>query len=122
MEKITSVIELKEAIRLLEIKQAREKELLKKQFEITLESLKPANLIKSQLNELKMMPAFKENFWETTLGVTGGLLLKRMATGPTGNPLKKMLRALFNVIVKNVVPKHADGSKTNVVNEKNMPA
>lgn len=43
---------LKETIRLLEIRQEEEKELLNLQFKATFNSLKPSNLIKSTLRDI----------------------------------------------------------------------
>jgi len=45
MEKITTIADLNDAIRILELKQKFEGELLKEEFKLTVEKLKPVNLI-----------------------------------------------------------------------------
>jgi hypothetical protein len=52
MQNITSIAELKNAIQLLEVKQADKGQLLKEQFFLTFESLKPANLLRSTVNDI----------------------------------------------------------------------
>ena len=53
MEKITTTVQLKSEIQDLEYKQACEWILLKEQFQVTYQSLKPVNIIKSKANVAK---------------------------------------------------------------------
>ena len=89
MQKITSISELKESIRLLEIKQANEGVLLKEQFKETYESLKLVNLIKNALKELTSMPDLKGELLKTTASLAAGYLAKKAVVGQTHNPLKQ---------------------------------
>ena len=59
MGTITNITELNAAILLLENKQAQEAILLKEQFNLTYESIKPINFIRSTLKELVTAPDFK---------------------------------------------------------------
>lgn len=116
MRKITSVSELKEEIFRLEIKQAHEARLLKEQFMITRESLKPANLIKSSINDLITSPDLKENILNTTLSLAAGYLSKKIIVGSSQNPFKQILGTLLQMGVTNIVSKNSDGIKSAAMN------
>ncbi|MGZ4049084.1 MAG: hypothetical protein ACXVNN_06960, partial [Bacteroidia bacterium] len=90
MEKISSIDNLRESIRLLEFKKATESTLLKEQLKITYASLRPASLIKSAFNQLTAAPDFKNGIVSTTVGLAAGLLSKKIAVGSTRNPLKQL--------------------------------
>ncbi|OFY84196.1 MAG: hypothetical protein A3F72_14300 [Bacteroidetes bacterium RIFCSPLOWO2_12_FULL_35_15] len=115
MRKITSTTELREAIFLLETKQANEARLLKEQFMITYESFKPVNLIKNSINELITSPQLKGNILNTTIGLAAGYLSKRVAVGSTHNPLKQLLGTFLQFGVTNIVSKNTDGIKSTVM-------
>ncbi len=114
MEKISSVIELRESILLLEIKKANELQLLKDEFKVTYESLKPVNLIKSKINELIESPDLKNNLINTTMGLAAGYLSKKVFVGSTHNPLKQLLGTVLQIGVSSLVAKNSDGIKSTV--------
>jgi hypothetical protein len=112
MQKITTVIELRESIALLKIKQATEQELLKEQFKITYENLKPINLIKNIVKDLKTAPDFKGELLNTALSITAGFVSKKIAIGATHNPLKLLFGTLIQLGVTSLVAKNAEGIKS----------
>ena len=112
MQKITGTIELKEMIRILEIKQVHQEILLKEQFKNTYESLKPANLIKRKFNELITAPDLKGDLLNIVLSVAAGYFSKKVIVGTTHNPLKQLLGSLLQMTVTDVVSKNADGIKS----------
>lgn len=116
MEKITSVEELRQAIRLLEIKQEMEGKLLREQFKITYESLKPLNLIKNTFKDLVATPDLQGKFLNTTLGLAVGYFSKKIAIGSTHNPLKQLFGNILQTGVSNIVSKNADGIKSTTLN------
>lgn len=116
MDKITNTTELNQAILLLEAKQTLEGCILKEQFKITYESLKPINLIKSTISELAASPDFKNDLLNTTLSLAVGYLSKKVAIGSTNNPFKQILGTILQMGVTNVVSKNADGIKSTVLN------
>lgn len=69
MAKQSAVDSLKESIRLLEIRQAEEGHILKEQFRVTYESLKPANLIKNSLKEITGSAEVKNGLFETIVSI-----------------------------------------------------
>lgn len=116
MEKITSLIELKESIILLELQQVYEKQLLKDQFKITYQNLKPANLIKDTFKELVTAPDFKGNLLDTVLSIATGYLSKKVIIGSTLNPIKQLLGTVLQMGVTGIVAKNADDIKSTAIN------
>lgn len=112
MKKITSVSELREAIEFLEIKQAREAKLLKEQFQVVYESLKPINVLKNTFNSLTHMPDFKEGIVNATLGLTTSHLAKKIIIGSAGGPLKQLLGIFMQMGIANLVAKNGDSIKS----------
>lgn len=115
MEKITSLSELRESILQLEIKQANESRQLKEEWKLTVEKLKPANLIKSSINDMITSSGLKENILNTVLSLAVGFLTKKAVVGSTHNPLKQILGALLQAGVTGLVSKNADGIKSTAV-------
>lgn len=116
MKKITTTIELREAILLLEMKQVIEGALLKEQFRITYESLKPINLIKKTLHELATAPDFKGDLLNATLSLTAGYLTKKAVLGSTPNPIKQILGSFLQMGITSIVSKNTDGIKSVALN------
>lgn len=111
MKKITSVSELKEAIKFLEIKRANDAKLVKEQFNILHENLKPVNVMKNAFNSLIHMPDFKQGILNTTLGLTTSHLAKKIIIGKTGGPLKHLFGIVMQIAIANLVTKNATGIK-----------
>lgn len=116
MKKIANTTELNAAILFLENKQTEDGFLLKEQFKITYESLKPANLIRSTFKELIAAPDFKEDLLNTSLSLAVGYLSKKIAIGSTNNPFKQILGTILQMGVTSIVAKNSDGIKSTVLN------
>ncbi len=112
MDKITSIKELRESILKLEIKQIEDQRLLKEQFMITYERMKPINMIRNSVKDLITSPDLQNNLFSTTLGLAAGYLSKKAAVGSTHNPLKQILGTFLQLGVANVVAKNSDGIKS----------
>ena len=108
--------ELKASIVLLEAKQAEEGALLKEQFKITYESLKPANLIKNALGELTDSTDFKPDLMGETLSLAIGYLSKKAVVGSSTNPLRKIFGTLLQMGVTSVISNNAEGIKSSAIN------
>lgn len=111
MEKITNTTDLKAAIQHLEYKQAGEWSLLKKELFIAAEELKPASIIKNTFKEMAGTLGAKPNIVNAAIGLTTGIVAKKIVTGKTNNPLKKLLGTVLEMIVATKVAKNADGAK-----------
>lgn len=107
MNKITSAVELKAAINMLEIRQLQEERLLKEEVKATIEQLKPINLIKKQISEFISVPNANSDMLTTAVGMGAGYLSKKLTTGNTHNPVKKLLGVLLQVGVTSLVSKNS---------------
>ncbi len=112
MQKIINIAELKTAIRQLESQQANEWLFLKDQLRDTVESLKLINVIKSSLKEGISSPHLITNSIKAAIGITTGLVTKKLLIGKTINPLKKMLGIIIEMVVAKNVVKNAAGIKS----------
>ncbi len=108
MQNITSITGLKNAIRLLEVEQAIKGQLLKEQFYLTCESLKPANLIKSALKDIVSSPNLIENILGNVIGLATGYLSKKIFIGASGNIFRKLSGSILQSGVSNLVAKHPE--------------
>ncbi|KJS05025.1 MAG: hypothetical protein VR77_09715 [Flavobacteriales bacterium BRH_c54] len=112
MGTISNITELNAAILLLENKQTQEAILLKEQFNLTYESIKPINFIRSTFKELVTAPDFKEDLLNTSISLAAGYFSKKLAVGSTNNPLKQILGSFLQMGVTSVVSKNADDIRT----------
>ena len=111
IQKIKTVMDLKSAIEQLEYKQSAEWPLLKEQFLITYENLKPLNVLKKAFKEVSSTPDFKNDMLGATIGLTAGYLSKAIIVGVSHNPIKKLLGELLGVGISNIVSKNSDTIK-----------
>ena len=112
MRNISNTIGLKEAIRQLEYKQADQGKLVKEQFNLARESLKPASLIKSTFNEVAASPILISNILGATLGLSAGYFSKKLFIGSSANQLKKLFGNLLQLGIATVVAKKPEVIKS----------
>ena len=115
MEKLSAVDSLKESIRLLEIRQAEEEEILKEQFKITYESLKPVNLIKSSLHEILGSHEIKNNLFETMVSIFTGFISKKIMVSSKSNFFTKIMGAMLQFGVTTIVAKNAESIRIFII-------
>jgi hypothetical protein len=108
MEKQNAVTKLKESIRVLEIRQAEEGQQFNAQLRITYESLKPINLIKNSIKDLTDSFEMKSSLFETIFTIVSGYFAQRMIVSPESNIFKKLLGALMQFGVNNIVLKNIE--------------
>ena len=108
MAKQNAVLALKESIRRLEIRQEEEGKILKEQFKITYESLRPVNLIKSSLRELANSLDIKNSIFETIVSIVSGYVSQKFIVNSKSSPLKKILGVLLQFGVTNFVSKKSE--------------
>lgn len=106
MQNISSAAELKNAIQLLEAEQADKGRLLREQLNITFESLKPANLIASTLNDIAKSPFLVDNILGAAVGLVTGFYSQKLMLNPSGNKLKKLMGTVLQFGVTNLVARH----------------
>lgn len=112
MKQKTSSEDLNDAILMLQKKQSEELLLLRQQFHITFQSLKPINLIKSTLQEITQAPEIKNTIAKNLIGLTTGYLAKKVLVGATAGPINSLIGMVLQLAVTNIVSKNSEGIKT----------
>ncbi|MEN6619529.1 MAG: hypothetical protein ABFC28_08595 [Rikenellaceae bacterium] len=112
MQKITSTTELKEAITQLGYEQAIRGQLLKEQFSITLDSIRPVNLIKDTLKDVVESPDLISNILSTSLGLTAGYFTNRMFAGSSGNLLKRLFGNIIQLGITTIIATNPEAVKS----------
>jgi len=112
MENITSIAELKEAIQFLEVEKAMKGQQLKEHFNLTIDSFKPVNLLKSSFRDVVSSPHIIENIIGTALGLSTGYLSKKLVVGGSVNLIRRLLGSMVQIGVTNVVSQHPEGIKS----------
>ena len=113
MQNITSAIELKNAIQLLEVEQAIDEQLLKEQFYITYQSLKPINLLRNTIYEIATKTDLKDSILGTAAGLVTGYFSRKIAMiGASGNLFRELLGSVLQLGVTNVVSQNPDTIKS----------
>lgn len=112
MTKITTSADLKAAIKQLEQQQAIEWPLLKEEFLKNVDNLKPINILKSTFKEAVALPDLKTDMINTAIGLTTGIVAKKIIIGKTFNPVSKLLGGLLELFVANKVTKNTGEIKS----------
>jgi len=107
MAKHNSTEILKEKIRLLEIRQAEEGQLLKSQFNVTVESLKPINLLKDAAGEFTSSVELRETVLESSAILVAGFISKKIMDSTNGGPLIKLLTSLLQLGTTGLIGKYS---------------
>jgi len=112
MKKPNEKDSLNELILLQEQQYDTDLRLLREQFHIAYESLKPINLIKNVVHEVTTSPEIKNDIVSNAIGLATGFISKKLLLDTSHNPIKKVLGTLLQFAIGNVVSKHSDGIKT----------
>ncbi len=116
MENKTQIPILNERIYSLQNKKAEDLKLLKDQFNVVHESIKPINLIKNAFHEMTTSPEIKGNLVDSAMGLTTGFLSKKLIFGTGINPIRNILGNILQSAVSNLVSNHADDIKSKGAN------
>lgn len=112
MGNIQSSDELKLAIEALEAEQYLKGLLLKEQFNLTFESLKPLNLLKGAVKELTTSPYMTKSLMGSVAGLASGYLSRKMVVGPSANIIRKLFGVFLQYGVTNLVTRHPEQVKS----------
>lgn len=108
MKKPNATESLKETIRLLEKRQAEEGKEFKKQFKLTYESLKPANIIKSTIRDLAYSVELKNNLFDTVISLISNHMAKRILTNSKGGFFSRIFRVLAHFGITNMITNNSE--------------
>ena len=112
MQTITSSRELKNAIQLLEADHAVKQQILKEQFYITYESLKPVNLLRRTIHDISTSPDILDNLIGSSMGIASGYLSKKIFVGSSGNIFRKLLGIFVQYGISNAVKRNSEGIRS----------
>jgi hypothetical protein len=117
MKKMNETDTLKETIALLEYRQEKELRILKEQFEVTYDSLKPLNIIKRVFSEMTTSPDLKGNLLSNVIGMATGYITKKVIVRSSHNPFKRILGNVMQFAITNLVSKRTDPLQSNELQE-----
>jgi len=112
MQNISTVAELRNAIRLLEDEQAYKGQLLKEQLSVVYESLMPINIFKNTLKKIFGKTDMIDNLSDSAFGIVSGLLLKKVFIGRSGNNFRKLIGSIIQMGISNIVSQNYDVIKS----------
>jgi len=113
MENITSATELKNAIQRLEVEQTIDGQVLKEQFYLTYESLKPINLLRNTIYEISTSPHLIDSILGTAAGLASGYVSRKIVMiGASGNLVRKLFGSILQLGVTNVVSQYPETIKS----------
>jgi hypothetical protein len=112
MKRSNELKALEEAINRLKVQRSQELILLRKQFYLTYESLKPINLIKHTFKEASSSTEIKDGMVGNVIGLTTGYFAKAILIGSSASPVKKILGALLQFTVSTLVAQNSDSIKS----------
>jgi hypothetical protein len=102
---------LGKSIRILEIKQAREGQLLKEQLRATREKYTPSNLIKSTISDIAATPGIKSDIAIAGLRLAAGYIASKLNAPTTAGPLRRFLGTAIQLV--------ANGKETGISKDLN---
>jgi hypothetical protein len=112
MENITSIDGLKNAIQLLEVEQAVKLQRLKEQSLLSIEILKPVNILKSAVKDIVSSPFLLDYMLDTAVGLATGFLTKRIFIGSSVNILRKLVGSVLQLVITSVATRNSDFVKS----------
>jgi hypothetical protein len=112
MQTIITEDDLRIAILQLEDTQAEEGKVLKAQFLVAVESIKPINLIKSVFTEAVESEDLQRNLVNSSIGLSAGYITKVLFQGISHSPLRKILGTALMFGIKNLVAQNPEAIKT----------
>lgn len=107
MNLIETTADLKTAIHKLELLQKASFITLKEEFIRTQENFKLINIIKSTFKAAVDVPDLKTDIVNAAIGLTSGIVAKKIIIGKTLNPLSKLLGVALEMFVANKVTRNA---------------
>lgn len=96
---------LDQAIERLERERQMKFDDLKNQLDLTIQSLKPMNILKGTLEDLKQFPEVKSNIVQLATSLVGGYLSKKLLFGKSTSTFKKIAGYLLQYGVTNFISK-----------------
>jgi hypothetical protein len=110
MEKINTLLDLKNCIQQLEAQQSKDWNALKEEALVAYENLTPMNILKATFQKTVASPNLKNTLINAALSIGAGYLSKTLLVGNSDSPTKKVLGTLMQLGVSTVV-----SNNTNII-------
>jgi hypothetical protein len=107
-ENITNLDELKKAIAVLELEKAEKEEQLQTQFNLTLKSINPINLLKNSIKEKVAAPNLGKTILGAAVGISFGYALKKFVVRGSANILRQLFGTLLQFGTINLLANKAN--------------
>ena len=112
MQNINSETALRDAILQLESTQALEGKILKEQFNLAYESVKPINLIKSTFKEVATSDDIQDELINASVGLAAGYASKILFQGASHSALRRLFGTVLMFGITNAVAKNPEAVKS----------
>lgn len=120
MKTIDKKVVLMERIVFLRRKQDQDLQSLKEQFQVTYESIKPLNLIKSTFHEVTSSPDIRKDLLNGAINLATGYVSNKLFHNSTNSPVKNLLGIALKFVMRKFVGNNSEASiKTE---QKNLPS
>lgn len=111
MQNITTSTELKDAILLLKEQQVVQGQVMKEHFFTVVESIKPINILRSTISQVKSSPDLMGGLLSTTVGLVAGYLSNKTLVGSSANVFKKLLGTVLQFGITTMIVKNPESVK-----------
>jgi hypothetical protein len=112
MGKITSIGGLEAKIEALKVEQELKGQLLREEFLIVSESLKPINLLKSTFREGTSSLNLVDGIIGTVVGVAAGSLSRKIFVGASANVFRRLMGTAIQFSITSIVGRNTNAIKS----------
>jgi hypothetical protein len=101
--RISNQEELLAAITLLENERSAQSAVVRKEFWALYEGLKPVNLIKNTIADMRNSPELSGGMINSAIGIASGVITKKLFVGSSHNPVRNVVGTLLMFGVKKLI-------------------
>lgn len=105
---VTNPASLQSAIDALQIECEHKKKQMSLQFMEVMESLRPANLLKSAVKDIAAAPGIAQAAIGTSIAIGAGMLSKKIVVGKSSGIFKKIIGGIVEFSVANGIANNAE--------------
>jgi hypothetical protein len=109
--KIKTEADLRDLIEQTQLQRIQEGEALQAYARDTLESLKPANLIRSTLSDITKSQELKDGIITSTVALAAGYFIKTILQGRSDNNFRKLVGSAAQMTVTTMIANHPEKVK-----------
>ena len=107
--------EIKIAIALLEQKRVEEKAILKEQFSLVADNLRPVNILKRTVHEIAGSFDFKNQLIHTGAGLLVGYFTRKVVVRSSSNPFLRLAGVALQYGVTNYISQNSDAVSNKIL-------